>query len=124
MLKQVQKAGNGSRKKRGTNRETITLGGLKKVEKALKRKVKIKLRKKLGSMNVPKGRKVRRGRGPLAPIRSVMFIDNTGGGELARRLQEAKTDLGKATGYRVRIVESAGSPLGILLPSTSPRGAS
>jgi hypothetical protein len=94
------------------------------VEKALKRKVKIKLRKKLGSMNVPKGRKVIRGRGPLAPIRSVMFIDNTGGGELARRLQEAKTELGKATGYRVRIVESAGSPLGMLLPRTSPWGAS
>ena len=65
---------------------------------------------------------MRRGKGPLAPIRSVMFIDNTGGGELARRLQEAESDLGNATGYRVRIVESAGSPLGMLLPSTNPWG--
>ena len=103
--KQVKKAGNGSRKKRGTNRETITLGGLKKVENALKRKAKSKLRKKLGNMNVPEGRKMRRGKGPLAPIRSVMFIGNTGGGELAMRLQKAESDLGNATGYRVRIVE-------------------
>ena len=57
------------------------------MEKALRRKEKNKLRKRLGSMNVPEGRKVRRGRGPLAPISSVMFIDNIGGGELARRLQ-------------------------------------
>ena len=62
------------------------------------------------------------GRGPLAPIRRVMFIDNTGGGELARRLQEAEADLGNDTGYRVRMVESAGSPLGMLLPSTNPLG--
>ena len=52
-----------------------------------------------------------------------MFVDNTRrGGELARRLQEKETDLGKATGYRVSIVESAGSPLGMLLPSTNSRG--
>ena len=109
--KRVMKVGNGRKKKRGSNRETITLGGLKKVEKALRRKEKNKLRKKLGSMNVPEGRKVTRGRGPIAPIRSVMSIDNTGGGELARRLQEEETVLGDATGYRVKIDESAGSPL-------------
>ena len=80
------------------------------------------MRKKLGNMNVPEGRKVTRGRGPLAPIRSVMFIDNTGGGELARRLQEAEAELWDATGYRVRIAESAGSTLGMLLPSTNPWG--
>ena len=76
------------------------------------------MRKKLGEMSIPVGRKEKRGRGPLAPIRSVMFLDNTAGGELARRLQESEIDLGKATGYRVRMVESAGSPLGMLLPST------
>ena len=73
-------------------------------------------------MNVPEGRKVRRGRGPLAPIRSIMFIDNTGGGELARRLQDAENELGSATGYRVKIAESAGTPMGMLLPSTNPWG--
>ena len=51
-----------------------------------------------------------------------MFVDNSGGGDLARRLQDAEEDLGKATGYRVRIVESAGSPLGMLLTSTNPWG--
>ena len=71
MSKQFKKAGN--RKKRGSNRETITLGDLKKVGKALKRKAKNKMMKKLGSMRVPEGRKVRRGKGPLAPIRSVML---------------------------------------------------
>ena len=74
----------------------------------------------MGSMNVPEGRKVTIGRGPLAPIRSLMFIDNIGGGELARTLQEAETELGDATGYGVKIAESAGSPLGMLLPSTNP----
>ena len=78
------------------------------------------MRKKLGGMNIPEGRKEKRGRGPMAPIRSVMLIDNTGGGELARRLQEAEVELGMATGYRERIVESSGRPLGMLLPSTNP----
>ena len=81
----VKKAGNTRKKKRGANREHITLGGLKKVEKAIRKKEKNKMRKKLGSMNIPKGRKERRGSGPLAPIMSVMFVDNTGGGELTRR---------------------------------------
>ena len=49
-------------------------------------------------------------------------FDNTVGGELAKRLQEAEVDLGKATGYRVRVTESAGTPLGMLLPSTNPWG--
>ena len=55
------------------------------MEKAIRKKEKNKMRKKLGSMNIPKGRKERRGSGPLAPIMSVMFVDNTGGGELTRR---------------------------------------
>ena len=98
----VKKAGNIRKKKRGINKGSITLGGLKKVEKALRRKEKNKMRKKLGEMSIPEGRKEKRGRGPLAPIRSVMFLDNTEGGELARRLQEVEMELGKATRYRVR----------------------
>ena len=66
----VKKAGNIRKKKRGINKGTITLGGLKKVEKALRRKEKNKMRKKLGEMSIPEGRKEKRGRGPLAPIRS------------------------------------------------------
>ena len=39
-----------------------------------------------------------------------------------RRLEEAEAELGDATGYSVKIAESAGSPLGMLLPSTNPWG--
>ena len=118
-----RKAGN-AKKKRGPNRAILTLGGKKKVEKALKRKMKNKMRKRIGELNIPQGRIGKKGPGPQAPVKSVLFIDNTAGGELARRLQEAEMDLGKATGYRVRITESAGTPLGMLLPSTNPWGQS
>ena len=117
-----QEDGNKRKKKRGPNRENITLGGLKKVKTARKRKAKNKMRKKLGEMKIPEGRKLRKGRGPGAPIRSVIFVDNTSGGELARRLQEAEMELGSQTGYRVKVAESAGTPLGLLLPSTNPWG--
>ena len=112
----------GSKKKRGISKGTITLGGLKKVEKARKRRMKQRLSKKLGSMNIHEAR-VKKRKGPPPPTRSVMFVDNTAGGELAKRLQAAEDELGEATGYRIRIAESAGSALGILLPSTNPWGA-
>ena len=63
---------------------------MKKVEKAKKRKMKQRLRKKKGIMNMHEGRKVKR-KGPPPLARSVMFVDNTAGGELARRLQDAET---------------------------------
>ena len=110
------------KQKRGPNRAILTLGGKKKMEKALKRKLKSKMRKKVSELNIPAGRIGRKGAGPQAPVKSVLFIDNTAGGELARRLQEAEMDLGKATGYRVRVAESAGTPLGMLMPSTNPWG--
>jgi hypothetical protein len=50
--------------------------------------MKSKIRKKLARLDIPEGRRGRKGQGPLAPIRSVMFSDNTTGGELARKLQE------------------------------------
>ena len=80
------------------------------MEKAIRRKEKSKVRRKLGNMNLPEGREQYRSSGPPAPIRSVMFVDNTGGGELTKRLQEAAIELGRATGYRVMMTESAGSP--------------
>ena len=43
----VKKVGVGSKKKRGPAREHITLGGLKKVDKANKRRIKSRMRKKL-----------------------------------------------------------------------------
>ena len=59
--------------------------GLKKVERAIRRKEKSRMRWKLGNMSLPEGRKEKRGSGPQAPIRSVMFVVNTGEGELTRR---------------------------------------
>ena len=120
---QEQKAGNKRKKKRGPERRNITLGGLKKVQTAMKRKAKNKMRKQLGQLKLPMGRKLKKKvDGSVAPIRSVMFVENTVGGELTRRLQESEMEAGKATGYRVRMAESAGTSLGMLLPSTTPWG--
>ena len=70
---EVKKAGKiRKKKKRGVSKGTITLGGLKKVEKTIRRKEKNKMRKKLGNMSIPEGRKEKRESGPLAPIRSVI----------------------------------------------------
>ena len=56
-----------------------------------------------------------------API-SVLFVDNTARGLLAKRLQETEKRLGGVTSYRVRITEQAGMALSRLLPSTNPWG--
>ena len=93
------------------------------MEKARRRRVKQRLRKKKGSMNIHEGRKIKR-KGRPPPTRSVMFIDNTDEGELAKRMQDAETELGQATGYRIRMAESAGTALSVLLPSTNPWGGS
>ena len=47
---------NGKKKKRGADREYITLGGLKRIEVANKRKARQKLNRKLGKMDLPAGR--------------------------------------------------------------------
>jgi hypothetical protein len=57
-----------------------------------------------------------------APTISVLFVDQTVGGELARRLQQVEDRLAGVTGYRVRISETSGSQLCRLLPSTNPWG--
>ena len=93
-------------KKKGQNRQVQTLGGIKKQENALKRKFqqeKETIRK-------------------ASPI-SVLFIDNTKGGVLANKLQEADTRLETMTNYKVRVVESPGTALSRLLPSRNPWGA-
>ena len=61
-------------------------------------------------------------KGPLPPTRSVLFVDNTVGGGLYKRLQESEDATGNMSGYRVRVAEAAGTPLSILLPSTNPWG--
>ena len=64
------------------------------------------MRRKLGEMEIPSHAGWKKPRGPLPPTRSVFFVDNTAGGELAWRLQEAEKEAGVVTGYRVRITEA------------------
>ena len=54
------------------------------------------------------------------PTISVMFVEQTVGGELARRLKESEDRISKLTGYRVRMVETGGSRLCHMLPNTNP----
>ena len=49
-----------------------------------------------------------------------MFVDQTVGGVLAKRLQMAEDRLAGITGYRVRITETSGSQLRRILPNTNP----
>ena len=58
----------------------------------------------------------------VAPTISVLFIDQTVGGELARRLQQVEDRLADVSGYRIRISETSGTQLCRLLPSTNPWG--
>ena len=53
---------------------------------------------------------------------SVLFVDQTVGGELAKRLQQVEDRLADVTGYRIRISETSGTQLCRLLPSTNPWG--
>ena len=96
-------------KKKGAGRQTITLGGLHRVRKGKIRKEKQKLRRILGGMEILWS--LRNEEAKWTTTRSVFFADNTAGGELARRLQEAEKEAEVVTGYRVRITESAGTPL-------------
>ena len=54
------------------------------------------------------------------PVLTVLFIEQTPGGELARRLQKVEERMAAITGYRVRIAETSGSQLRRLLPNTNP----
>ena len=51
---------------------------------------------------------------------SVMFVEKTVGGELAKRLREKEERIGKMTGYKLRIVEMGGHQLKRALPNTNP----
>ena len=54
------------------------------------------------------------------PTITVMFVDQTVGGELAKRLQAAEDRMALMTGYRVRVSETSGSQLCRILPNTNP----
>jgi hypothetical protein len=76
-------------KKRGKGRQTLTLGGKKKMEDNLKRKMKQKLNRSKGKAGFPATRKkeIEKNLINSSPI-SVLFLDNTKGGTLSRRFQE------------------------------------
>ena len=115
-----------STKKSGEKRDNITLGGLRKVEKAAKRKEKQRINKKLGDLQFQtmKKQQEKRKSGPPPSTRSVMFIDNTAGGKLVKRMQNVELEVGETTDLRVRMAEAAGTPLSMLLPSTNLWGPS
>ena len=87
-----------AKKRRGIKRENITLGGLKRIEKATKRKEKQKVNKKMGSLGLPTSKKSRRK--PPVTI-GVCFLDNTAGGILVKRMQEGESTIGDKTDVRV-----------------------
>ena len=65
----------------------------------------------------PKGRK---GKQVTPPTIGVMFIDQTPGGVLAKKLQEVEDRLSKASGCRIRMVVLSETQLKRLLPDTNP----
>ena len=71
-------------KKRGLNRELITLGGKKKQETSIRRTLKRKMNQLRGKAGIPAIRK----ENVITPLQespiSVLFIDNTKGGKLAK----------------------------------------
>ena len=77
--------------KRGMKREIVTLGGQKKQETAMRKKLKRKMNQQRGQPGFPASRKAKSLR-PLqvSPI-SVVFIDNTKGGKLAKIFKEEET---------------------------------
>ena len=49
-----------------------------------------------------------------------MFVPYTVGGELARRLKEVETNLGKQTGVKIKVVEKVGNKLVDMLHQADP----
>ena len=54
-------------------------------------------------------------------VKAVMFVQHTPFSELAKRLRKAEEKLEDLTGYRIKIVERAGSKLKDLIHSSNPR---
>ena len=52
--------------------------------------------------------------------RSVLFVEQSRGGELAKRLREVERRANKIVGYKTKIVEGVGNKLKDLLPNANP----
>ena len=61
-----------------------------------------------------------KGSSKTSPITTVLFIEQTRGGELLRRLREAEEWLSKLTGWRVKIVEKGGTTIKQQLVRSNP----
>ena len=57
---------------------------------------------------------------PEIETRSVLFVEQSKGGELARRLREVEKKANRIVGYRTKIVEGVGNKLKDLLPNSNP----
>ena len=73
-----------------------------------------------GKQKVKPKPKSKTGKQARPPTIGVMFIDQTPGGMLAKKLQEVEDRLAGASGYRIRMVELSGTQLQRLLPNTNP----
>ena len=51
---------------------------------------------------------------------SVMFVPHTKNGELAKKLREAEEEMGKQTGYKIKIVEKTGKRIVDMLHKSNP----
>ena len=114
-----------NKKKRGADREYITLGGLKRIEVASKRRAMQKLNRKLGKMDLPSNREKKvklKKKGPPPTTISVCFIDNTAGGLLLKRMKGVEEEVANKVDYRVRMMEAAGTPMSLLLTKNNPWG--
>ena len=109
-------------KRRGPDRQSVTLGGIRKQEKSQRRRTLRPMNKELGKSGIPACKKSKADKMMMEPPVSVLFVDNTKAGMLANMLQKVEKRLGGVTAYRVRIAESAGMALSRLLPSTNPWG--
>jgi hypothetical protein len=83
-------------KKRGPGRIKLTLGGEKRVEKAEKRKMKRMINIEKGKAGIKMTKKTKAEQVLMEPPVSVLFVDNTMNGTLAKRLQEEEKRLGQA----------------------------
>jgi hypothetical protein len=82
------------------------------------KKVRRRVNRQLGRAGVSReemrpsgGKKVVNRKQEQVPTLSVLFVEQTKDGALAKQLQQAELDLGMKTGFRVRLVENAGTAL-------------
>ena len=78
--------------------------------KAARKRERRRINRQMGRAGVKPNQKNPVGR-TMNNIISVLFVEQTPGGALAKRLQEAETEINKKTGYKIIIVENAGSQL-------------